>query len=83
MYDARFGVGWQLDPHLLWAAPNNVPLWIMSFFKKGYYIKKEHYSNFSTFEIVSLLNVLGHHLRKYGSYWMPCILDLLSLEGEK
>ena len=27
----------------------------------------EHYSNFCTFEITSLLNVPGHYLRKYGS----------------
>ena len=30
-------------------------------------MKKEHYSNFCTFEIASLLNVLGNYLRKYGS----------------
>ena len=30
------------------------------------YIKKEHYSNFGTFEISSLPNVPGHYLRKYG-----------------
>ena len=28
----------------------------------------EHYSNFWTFEIASLPNVLGHYLRKYGMY---------------
>ena len=27
----------------------------------------EHYSNFCTFEIASLVNVPGHYLRKYGS----------------
>jgi hypothetical protein len=32
------------------------------------YIKKEHYSNFCTFEIASLVNVPGHYLRKYGTY---------------
>ena len=41
---------------------NNVPL-----FEKVWHTKKEHYSNFCTFEIVSLLNVLGHYLRKYGN----------------
>ena len=28
----------------------------------------EHYSNFWTFEIAILPNVLGHYLRKYGMY---------------
>ena len=28
-----------------------------------------HYSNFCTFEIASLVNVLGHYLRKYGQYY--------------
>jgi hypothetical protein len=28
-------------------------------------MKKEHYSNFCTFEIASLVNVPGHYLRKY------------------
>ena len=28
----------------------------------------EHYSNFCTFELASLVNVLGHYLRKYGTY---------------
>jgi hypothetical protein len=37
-------------------------------FEKAYYIKKEHYSNFCTFEIASLVNVLGHYLRKYGRH---------------
>ena len=32
------------------------------------YIKKEHYSNYCTFEIARLLNVPGHYLRKYGMY---------------
>ena len=43
---------------------NSVP-----FLKKGWFIKKEHYSNFCTFEIVSLVNVPGHYLRKYGTYF--------------
>ena len=42
---------------------NSVP-----FLEKAYYIKKEHYSNFCTFEIASLVNVPGHYLRKYGTY---------------
>ena len=29
-------------------------------------MKKEHYSNFGTFEITILVNVPGHPLRKYG-----------------
>ena len=28
----------------------------------------EHYSNFGTFQIVSLPNVPGHYLRKYGIF---------------
>ena len=36
--------------------------------KLSTYIKKERYSNFGTFEIASLVNVLGHYLRKYGTY---------------
>ena len=28
--------------------------------------KKEHYSNFYTFEIATFLNVPGHYSRKYG-----------------
>ena len=32
-------------------------------------IKKEHYSNFYTFENASLVNVPGHYLRKYGIYF--------------
>ena len=35
-------------------------------FEKAQYIKKEHYSNYGTFEISSLVNVPGHYLRKYG-----------------
>ena len=31
-------------------------------------IKMAPYSNFCTFEIVSLVNVPGHYLRKYGSH---------------
>ena len=48
---------------------NNVaPLIVSLFLKKlSMYIKKEHYSNFCTFEIASLVNVPGHYLRKYGS----------------
>ena len=42
------------------------PLDSVPFFEKAYYIKKEHYSNFCTFEIPSLVNVLEHYLRKYG-----------------
>ena len=42
------------------------PLDSVPFFEKAYYIKKEHYSNFCTFEIASLVNVPGHYLRKYG-----------------
>ena len=30
-------------------------------------MKKEHYSNFCTFEINSLVNVPGRYLRKYGT----------------
>ena len=50
---------------------NNVPLWIVSpFLKKlSKYIKKEHYSNFCTFEIACLLNVLRHYFRKYGKLY--------------
>ena len=44
------------SPHL-----SSVP-----FFEKAYYIKKEHYSSFCSFEIASLVNVPGHYLRKYG-----------------
>ena len=33
--------------------------------KLSMYIKKEHYSNFWTFEVASLPNVPGHYLRKY------------------
>ena len=44
------------------------PLNNVAFFEKGEYIKKEHYSSFCTFEIASLLNVLGHYLRKYGMW---------------
>ena len=40
---------------------NSVP-----FFENTQYIKKEDYSNFGTFEIASLPNVLRHYLRKYG-----------------
>ena len=49
---------------------NNVPLGLNSvpYFEKAYYIKKEHYSNFGTFEIASLLNVPGHYLRRYGIF---------------
>ena len=48
---------------------NNVPPWIVSLFLKklSKYIKKEHYSNFCTFEIASLFNVPRHYLRKYGN----------------
>ena len=34
--------------------------------KLSMYTKKEHYSDFGTFEITSLVNVPGHYLRKYG-----------------
>ena len=56
---------------------NNVPPWIVSpFLKKlNTYIKKEHYSNFCTFEITSLVNVPGHYLRKYG-IWVDCGIAL-------
>ena len=30
-------------------------------------ITKEHYSNFGSFEIATLLNVPGQYLRKYGT----------------
>ena len=43
---------------------NSVP-----FLEKASYIRKEHYSNFCTFEIASLLNVPGHYLRKYGIFF--------------
>ena len=39
---------------------NNVLPWLVSPFMKN--------SNFCTFEIASLVNVLGHYLRKYGSW---------------
>ena len=39
---------------------NSVPL------KKKYYVKKEHHSNFCTFEVGSIVNVPGQYLRKYG-----------------
>ena len=50
---------------------NNILPWIMSpleqcpLFWKILVHKKEHYSNFCTFEIAILLNVPGHYLRKY------------------
>ena len=46
------------------------PLNSVTFLKKlSMYIKKEHYSNFSNFEIATLVsNVPGHYLRKYGTY---------------
>ena len=49
---------------------NNVrpPLNSVPFFEKVYYVKKEHYSNICSFEMTSLANVLGHYLRKYGTY---------------
>ena len=50
---------------------NNVPL-----FEKAYYIKKEHYLRFWTFEIARFPNVHGLYLRKYGSSW-------LSVDSEK
>ena len=43
------------------------PLNSAPFFEKALYIKKEHYSNFWTFEIASLANVPRHYLRKYGT----------------
>ena len=43
------------------------PLNSFLFFEEAEYIKKEHYSNFFTFEIDSLVNVPGHKLRKYGN----------------
>ena len=50
-------------PYFLKYCPplNSVPI-----FEKAQYIKKEHHSNFCTFEIASLVNVPGHYLRKYG-----------------
>ena len=36
------------------------------FLKKNLVHKKEHYLNIVTFEMASLVNVLGHYLRKYG-----------------
>ena len=42
------------------------PLNSFPFFEKALYIKKEFYSNFCTFEIVSLVNIPGYYLRKYG-----------------
>ena len=42
---------------------NSVPI-----FEKAQYIKKEHFSNFWTFEIASLPYVPGHYLRKYGMH---------------
>jgi hypothetical protein len=49
-------------------SPLNIvpPLNSVPFFEKGEYIKKEHYSNFCTFEIASLAIVPGHYSRKYG-----------------
>ena len=43
------------------------PLEQCPFFEKAQYIKKEHYSNFWTFEIASFPNVPGYYLRKYGT----------------
>ena len=40
----------------------------MSPFLKKVITNKEHYSNFWTFEIATLLNVPSHYLRKYGNY---------------
>ena len=53
---------------------NNVP-----FFEEVYYIKKELYSNFWTFEIASLVNVSGHYLRKYGIFICKNILPITSM----
>ena len=42
----------------------------------------EHYSNFYTFEIASLLNVPGYYLRKYGSLfvlWLVIVLETSSI----
>jgi hypothetical protein len=38
---------------------------VSPFLEKAQYIKNEHYSNFCTFEIASLVNVPGHYLTKY------------------
>ena len=53
--------------------------------KLSTYIKKEHYSNFCTFEIASLVNVPGHYLRKYGIHLtcLKCHMDADKLMGEK
>ena len=50
------------------------------FFEKAWYINKEHYSIFFTFEIATLLNVPGHYLRKYGilkkeTFWKATLLN--------
>ena len=50
------------------------PLNSVPFFEKAWYMKKEHYSNFCTFEIASLVNVPRHYLRKYGSPHVDCTL---------
>jgi hypothetical protein len=38
-------------------------------FEKASYIKKEHYSNFCTFEIASLANVPGHYFKEIQYVW--------------
>jgi hypothetical protein len=54
---------------------DNVSPWIMSplnsvpFFEISLVHKKEHYSNFCTFEMSSLANITGHYLRKYGIFF--------------
>ena len=42
----------------------------------------EHYSNFCTFEIASLRNVLGHYLRKYSNIKDRRISILQKQRGE-
>ena len=45
------------------------------------YIKKEHYSNFGTFEIASLVNVPRHYLRKYGIFKKTSLVFQYDLSG--
>ena len=40
-------------------------------------MKKEHYSNFCTFDIVCLVNVPGHYLMKYGGNYLDRPLQRL------
>ena len=50
---------------------------IVPFFEKAQYIKKEHYSNFCTFEIASLVNGPEHYLWKYGMLIVNDIVTIL------